>query len=180
MGRVSNPPETNDPGKYSDAARLMDFMESTTVNDMAPRDDLKHDGTQWVLADPGNSYIGYAQNLSSNMGFRELIPNSNYSLKWLDPVTGAEVSETKTALSSDQSWTKPQEIGNEAALFIKRIQSAIQGDANGDGSVDGKDYVIWIGNFVPQESSVDLRADFNGDGLVDGIDYVRWWGNYGK
>lgn len=120
MGRATNPADTNDPNKYADCTRLMDFMESTTVNFMVPHDELKSGGTQWVLADPGNSYIGYATNLTGNMGFKNLVASAIYNLKWFDPVSGTLVSETKTAASTDTSWAKPAGIGSEVALFVNK------------------------------------------------------------
>jgi len=53
------------------------------------------------------------------------------------------------------------------------------GDANGDGKVDGLDYVIWL-NHYGQNLSGATVGDFNSDGKVDGLDYVVWLNNYGK
>lgn len=53
------------------------------------------------------------------------------------------------------------------------------GDANGDGKVDGTDYVIWL-NHYNQSISGATSGDFNNSGKVDGIDYVIWMNNYGK
>jgi hypothetical protein len=52
------------------------------------------------------------------------------------------------------------------------------GDANGDGIVDGIDYIIWLTHYGQQTSQGLLEADFNSDGKVDGIDYVSWLVNY--
>ena len=54
------------------------------------------------------------------------------------------------------------------------------GDANGDGRVDGLDYVIWLNNYGKPVSGGSSGGDFNGDGKVDGLDYVIWLNNYGK
>ena len=51
------------------------------------------------------------------------------------------------------------------------------GDANGDGRVDGVDYVIWLNHYNQQVSGAS-NGDFNGDGRVDGVDYVIWVNNY--
>ncbi|KKQ46371.1 MAG: hypothetical protein US62_C0001G0014 [Candidatus Woesebacteria bacterium GW2011_GWA1_37_8] len=51
------------------------------------------------------------------------------------------------------------------------------GDANGDGRVDGTDYVIWLIHYnqsIPGPSN----GNFNSDGVVDGADYVIWLTNY--
>ena len=52
------------------------------------------------------------------------------------------------------------------------------GDANGDGKVDGLDYVIWLNNYGQQTGNGAKDGDFNGDGKVDGVDYVIWLNNY--
>ena len=54
-----------------------------------------------------------------------------------------------------------------------------QGDANGDGHVDGIDYVIWLNHFgqtIPGGATV---GDFNTNGIIDGVDYVLWLNNFG-
>jgi hypothetical protein len=53
------------------------------------------------------------------------------------------------------------------------------GDANGDGKVDGIDYVIWLNHYNQATINGPKDGDFNNDGKVDGIDYVIWLTNYG-
>jgi len=54
----------------------------------------------------------------------------------------------------------------------------IPGDANGDGKVDGQDYLIWVDNYgIINEGEFSL-GDFNGDKRVDGQDYFIWLDNY--
>jgi hypothetical protein len=53
------------------------------------------------------------------------------------------------------------------------------GDANGDGKVDGLDYVIWLNNYGTTTTDGASKGDFNADGRVDGLDYVIWLNNYG-
>ena len=52
------------------------------------------------------------------------------------------------------------------------------GDANGDGKVDGLDYIIWLNHYNQTTSNGPSDGDFNGDGKVDGLDYVIWLNNY--
>ena len=53
---------------------------------------------------------------------------------------------------------------------------ALEGDANGDGNVDGSDFVIWNDNKFT--SGTDWSTgDFNNDGLTDGQDFVLWNNN---
>jgi hypothetical protein len=58
--------------------------------------------------------------------------------------------------------------------------SGLPGDANGDGRVDGIDYVVWLNNYSEGTSQGPAEGDFNSDNLVDGRDYVVWLNNYGS
>jgi 3-phytase len=51
------------------------------------------------------------------------------------------------------------------------------GDANGDGKVDGVDFVAWMSHYGQQVSGA-INGDFNNNGNVDGVDYVIWFQNY--
>jgi hypothetical protein len=54
----------------------------------------------------------------------------------------------------------------------------VSGDFDGDGDVDGADFVAWQTNF-PKESGATLaQGDADGDGDVDGADFVVWQTNF--
>ena len=68
----------------------------------------------------------------------------------------------------------------EIALMLKEQgHYPIPGDANGDGLVDGQDYVIWLNNYNTQTNGAD-KGDFDANGIVDGLDYVIWLNHYNK
>ena len=55
----------------------------------------------------------------------------------------------------------------------------VPGDFNGDGNVDGADFVIWQSNFPNNTGLATLdMGDANGDGNVDGADFVIWQSNF--
>ena len=60
------------------------------------------------------------------------------------------------------------------------IPSSPPGDATGEGLVDGRDYVVWLGHFKPGEkkSGFATIGDFNNDNYVDGVDYVVWLNHF--
>ena len=63
-----------------------------------------------------------------------------------------------------------------------RLVAQLPGDGNGDGWVDGLDYLLWAGNFGTHpgiDGSAD-DGDYNDDGWVDGLDYLLWAGNFGS
>jgi hypothetical protein len=58
------------------------------------------------------------------------------------------------------------------------------GDANGDGKVDGLDYLVWAGSFGDDPAAdppgSPANGDFDDNGVVDGLDYLVWAGNFGN
>ncbi|MEZ6071956.1 MAG: dockerin type I domain-containing protein [Pirellulales bacterium] len=56
------------------------------------------------------------------------------------------------------------------------------GDGNGDGHVDGLDYIIWASHFddnpAQDPPGSPANGDFNDDGKVDGLDYIVWASNF--
>ena len=58
----------------------------------------------------------------------------------------------------------------------------LPGDGNGDGWVDGLDYLIWAGAFGthPGPDGDPSDGDYNDDGWVDGLDYLEWAANFGS
>ena len=104
----------------ADDGRINTFMEQTDFYTMKPRDDLAAGSTKWVLANPGSSYIAYTYEYSSPIGVKDMAPGK-YDLMWFDPVDSDTVTQTGVSVSSGNvTWNKPDSIGNEVALYIKR------------------------------------------------------------
>jgi hypothetical protein len=103
-----------------DCGRLVGFFESTNFNEMSPHDELRYGSTKYVLAQPGSSYIAYAPELSGEIGLKGMKPGT-YKLAWFDCGTGKGVLQSQTVAGGDQTWSKPAGIGNEVAVYIKRI-----------------------------------------------------------
>jgi hypothetical protein len=54
-----------------------------------------------------------------------------------------------------------------------------QGDFNGDGKVDGVDFLAWQSHFGRGlTNATGSQGDANGDGMVDGKDFLIWQQNY--
>lgn len=104
-----------------DCGRLVHFFESTTFNEMVPHDELGYGGTKYVLARPGRSYIAYTPDLQGEIGLKNLLAG-RYTFVWFDCTTGMQVTKEDINVSAgDQSWEKPESIGNELAVYIKRV-----------------------------------------------------------
>lgn len=101
-----------------DCGRLVDFMESVPFRTMAPRDDLGAGDTEYVLADPGHSYVAYSASNPSNLGLTGLTPG-DYFVSWFDCATGQRETEWRTTASGDtHSWPVPSSMGDEVAAWI--------------------------------------------------------------
>ncbi len=54
----------------------------------------------------------------------------------------------------------------------------IDGDFNGDGAVDGNDFLIWQNSFPTAGGATLAMGDADGNGTVDGNDFLIWQNNY--
>lgn len=75
--------------------------------------------------------------------------------------------------ASDSCWNSYTELE-----IYGSDMTFLTGDANGDGQVNGVDYVIWLNNFGKNTSEGRTSGDFNNDGVVSGVDYVLWLNSY--
>ncbi len=105
-----------------DCGRLVRVFESTDFNRMSPHDELRFSGTQYVLAQPGESYIAYTSRLQGEIGLKNMTPGT-YKFRWFDCATGRELTQEKVMVAGgSQSWDKPSDIGTELAVYIKRLK----------------------------------------------------------
>lgn len=103
-----------------DCGRLVRFMESTDLQDMAPHDELAFGDTDYVLADPPESFIAYASDATEKLGLRQMAKGS-YDLRWLDCATGREAVQQDVALlGGDEVWPIPEGLGPEVAVYVTR------------------------------------------------------------
>ena len=113
-----NPDGTRSGGGQQEAINR--FMEQTDFHKMKSRDDLAAGSTKWVLANPGSSYIAYTYDYSGKMGV-EGMTAGKYNFMWFDTIDGDTVTQTDVSVSSDNvTWSKPDSMGSEVALYIKR------------------------------------------------------------
>ncbi|MEA3224336.1 MAG: serine hydrolase [Planctomycetota bacterium] len=107
-----------------DCGRLVSFFESTDFDTMAPHDVLKNGNTDYVLANPGHSYIAYASGPTTTIGLRNMT-SGTYSFKWFDCKDGDTVEQNNVSVSSgDQKWNKPSGLGDEIAVYISRVTAS--------------------------------------------------------
>jgi hypothetical protein len=58
------------------------------------------------------------------------------------------------------------------------VTALAPGDFNGDGKVDGVDFLIWQSHYPRSSGGTPDGGDANGDGKVDGVDFLVWQTNY--
>jgi hypothetical protein len=101
-----------------------------------------------------------------------------------DPLGRPLTQELMTGyLSPDAflSYTTIQSLG-DLGLDVTGAFPPLPGDGNGDGEIDGADYLIWATNYgdnpADEPPGSPANGDFNDDGIVDGDDYLLWAGGY--
>ena len=63
-----------------------------------------------------------ALGVSISSGLKGMRPGT-YKLHWLDCATGKQVLQSQvTVAEGDQTWSKPAGIGNEVAVYIRRVE----------------------------------------------------------
>ncbi len=102
---------------------LQKFFEASDFFTLTPHDELAAGGTQWVLADPGRSYIAYSEDAASEMGVKGLAAGA-CELRWLDCRTGKTVSEQRTTAGGEVAFQRPAEIGTWCAVWIHTQRTA--------------------------------------------------------
>jgi hypothetical protein len=67
---------------------------------------------------------------------------------------------------------------NTGVVLTSPLATAQAGDFDGDGDVDGADFVAWQTNFPKTTGATLAEGDADGDGDVDGADFVVWQTNF--
>lgn len=103
---------------------LQTFFESTDFYTLQPHDELKAGETEYVLADPGRSYIAYSTRAHTGLVLKD-VPAGDYSVTWLDCQTGkAGSGSQRLAQGGTTSFARPATIGAECATWIRRPGAA--------------------------------------------------------
>jgi hypothetical protein len=97
--------------------RLVAFMEATRFNETSPHDALARGYTDYVLANPGTTYIAYGDS-GDSLGLA--MEAGNYMVRWYDPVSGLweDGGLRDVTLAGNQTFVKPLGFGAEAALYL--------------------------------------------------------------
>jgi rhamnogalacturonan endolyase len=86
---------------------------------MSPNDSLKSGDTDYVLANPGRSYIAYTNSYNSGLGLQNL-SGGTYDFLWYDIINNKYVSQVNVNVGSGtQKWSRPPGItGSEVVVYL--------------------------------------------------------------
>jgi hypothetical protein len=69
---------------------------------------------------------------------------------------------------------------SDTAYKTITVDGDLRADFNGDGRVDGLDFLVWQAHYHPDvPGATKATGDSNGDGKVDGLDFLMWQVGYG-
>lgn len=107
-----------EPGALFEDGLLSSFMEQTDYQHMEPRNDLKYGDTNWVLANPGKSYIIYSYDCEGSMGLKQM-KEGVYNLTWMDTASGETVTQYNVAVEwGNRGFKKPGTLEKEVVVYI--------------------------------------------------------------
>jgi hypothetical protein len=108
----------------------------------------------------------------------DILPGSYAFAGWHDNLGVTSVEIATTAVGGFTIYSEVDNVGwGRVAVPLH------PGDANGDGQIDGHDYLVWAENFgdnpADDPPGSPFNGDFNDDGVVGGLDYLTWAANFG-
>ena len=65
-----------------------------------------------------------------------------------------------------------------ALAYGYTIAASLEGDFDGDGDIDGDDFLIWQAGFPIPSGATLIDGDADSDGDVDGDDFLLWQNNF--
>lgn len=101
-----------------EAGLVSTFMEQTDFQNMNTRNDLKHTDTNWVLANPGQSYVVYSYQCENYLGLKQMT-DGVYEILWMDTKTGATTTQYNVPVEwGINQFEKPAGFGKEVVAYI--------------------------------------------------------------
>jgi hypothetical protein len=133
-----------------------------TNDPIASTNNSQGDAENWTLIDQGSTDLPTDRNAAGPI---TTVNNSTAyaSYRMIFPTVRAPNDSTSTQFAEIQFF-------GDFALH--------PGDFDGDGDVDGADFVAWQTNFPKASGATLANGDADGDGDVDGADFVVWQTNF--
>jgi glucose/arabinose dehydrogenase len=105
------------------------------------------------------------------MDITEPGPNTIYELLF-GPSSDAKPISALNGFGEDANGELYAMFSNGRVMQLKAQRTP--GDFDGDGDVDGADFVAWQTHFPTASGATPATGDADGDGDVDGADFVAW------
>jgi hypothetical protein len=97
-------------------------------------------------------------------------------------VTFANAAAASTTATSTSAGTYVLQLTANDSLLTGTSNVTViilaPGDFNGDGKVDGVDFLNWQSNYPKSSGGTCDHGDANGDSKVDGVDFLVWQSHY--
>ncbi len=93
-------------------------------------------------------------------------------------ITGAFASVIEPALPEGLVWDLLYDA-DELLLSVMAATSGLPADFDGDGDVDGEDFLAWQAGFGITSGATQINGDADADGDVDGADFLAWQASFG-
>lgn len=93
---------------------------------------------------------------------------------------GKIFNPTTLEVERDIVFTYTNIYGDEITGLVEYVGSAVNADFDGDGDVDGRDFLRWQRGYGLGGQTTNANGDANGDGIVNGADLAIWQGQYGS
>ncbi len=108
----------------------------------------------------------------------------NAQLVLLNPQTESSVAKifngvTGQSYDADSSTWNPNNWNGTDAVTLNITSIPANADFDGDGDVDGADFLRWQRGFGLTGQTDNSNGDANGDGTVNGVDLAAWQAKYG-
>lgn len=100
--------------------KIVNFFQSIDYYKMSPHNELSFAGTEYILSDPGESYLLYTSKTVKQIGVHSLLAGI-YNFKWFDIDSGKIMSVDNIKVSGGtNAWEIPIDFGYEIVLYIIR------------------------------------------------------------
>jgi hypothetical protein len=92
----------------------------------------------------------------------------------------ASAAATTATFSTSGTYVLQLTASDSVLLGTSNVTVTVlaPGDFNGDGRVDGVDFLIWQSHYPTASGATPDGGDANDDGKVDGVDFLIWQANY--
>jgi endonuclease I len=132
---------------------------------------------------PGGDSVRFSTNLDVFSGFDALAAGTTNSFfAALDTSSEGMFSASYTLNFSDEDLPGATSLGSLTLNLMANVGAAFEenADFDGNGDVDGRDFLIWQTGYGLTATATLGNGDANGDGNVDEADLLVWQEQYGQ